>query len=456
MVVDTSLYDLLGVQPDASSSQIKKAYHKKSLECHPDKNPERQEEASKEFQQLNHAFEILSDERQRSTYDQVGEEGMRPGGGMGGFGGGDADMDDIFASLFGGMGMGQDGGGGGGGSRRRQRRERNRAPATTLNYTVTLEDLYMGRETHFQVSHDIFCPTCQGSGAKPGSQAHECGGCGGNGSQTKLQSMGNGYVRQMFVDCSSCKGSGMRIRDRDRCKRCKGSQTIKAKAKLDVKIHPGMRDGQKLVFREQADCVPGCKKPGHMVLILKLCKHDSIQVKNNDLLTEASITLSEALLGLHRAVFTHLDGRSIRIETKKGEVIRPGDACVIRREGVPGYQGARTGDLYIKWNIEFPPDDWLSQLDALKLSGLLPPKRSDPARNHTLIDGKIAQDKSENKDEEEEETTAKSSQGLGFVQEITSIKGRLDEFGTHSLPPLEDLEPDSDEEEEGGNGCIIV
>ncbi|PWN38532.1 DnaJ-domain-containing protein [Meira miltonrushii] len=434
MVVDTTLYDLLGVEPEASQSQIKKAYHKKSLECHPDKNPHRQEEASKEFQTLNHAFEILNDDQQRATYDQVGEEGMRPGGGGGGM---DADMDDIFASMFGGMGgmggmdgMGM-GGGGGGGGRRRARRERKQAPATTLNYTVTLEDLYMGRETHFQVSHDIFCPTCQGSGAKPGLKAQECVECSGSGSKTKLQSMGNGYVRQMYVDCTSCKGVGMRVRERDRCKRCKGSQTVKAKAKLDVKIFPGMRDGQKLVFREQADCVPGCKKPGHMILTLKLRKHDSIQVNNNDLLTEAIITLSESLLGLNRTVFTHLDGRSIRIETKKGEVIRPGDVCVLRGEGIPGYLSARTGDLYIKWNIEFPPDDWLSGIDALKLSGLLPPKRSDPAKNHTLVDGKVS-------------------------QKVTSTKGRLDEFGSHSLPPLEDPEPDSDDEEGGGNGCIIV
>ncbi|MCO5566230.1 hypothetical protein L7F22_019906 [Adiantum nelumboides] len=459
MVVDTNLYDLLGVEPEATQSQIKKAYHKKSLECHPDKNPNRQEEANKEFQKINHAFEILNDENSRSTYDQVGEEGMRPGNGGGA--GMDADMDDIFASMFGGMG-GMGGGmdgmgmGGGGGGRRRARRERNRAPATTLNYTVTLEDLYMGRETHFQVSHDIFCPTCQGSGAKAGLKAHECVDCSGSGSQTKLQSMGNGYVRQMFVDCSSCKGTGMKIRERDRCKRCKGSQTVKAKAKLDVKIHPGMRDGQKLVFREQADCVPGCKKPGHMILILKLRKNDSIQVSNNDLLTEATITLSEALLGLHRTVFTHLDGRSIRVETKKGEVIRPGDVCVLRGEGLPGYKGDRTGDLYIKWNIEFPPDDWLSQIDALKLSGLLPPKRSDPAKNHTIVEGKISQSKHDSKDEEEEDSAAKSSQGLGFVQEVNTTKGRLDEFGSHSLPPLEDPEPDSDDEEGGGSGCIIA
>lgn len=374
MVVDTALYDVLDVGPEASAQEIRKAYHKKSLACHPDKNPpERKEEASREFQRVSHAFEVLSDDQQRATYDSIGEEGMKPGGGQG-FDGG-ADMDDIFgmwqgntdvesngtdvcllaiASMFGGGmdGMGGMGGfpnGASGGRARKQNRKR--APATTLNYAVTLQDLYLGRQAHFQVSRDVFCPSCQGSGAKPGCKAHECIECKGTGSQTKLASMGGGFVRTTYVDCSACKGAGMRVRERDRCKKCKGAQVVKGRAKVDVDIQPGMRDGQRLVFRGQADCVPGCEKPGHLIILLKLHPHSTIQVRNNDLCTEASITLSESLLGINRTVFTHLDGRSVRLRTNKGAVVRPGDVCVLRGEGLPGREGARTGDLYIKVSV---------------------------------------------------------------------------------------------------------
>jgi DnaJ family protein A protein 2 len=97
MVVDTALYDVLGVSPSASQQDIKRAYHKKSLTSHPDKNPDRQEEASREFQQINHAFEILSEEGSRAHYDDFGQDGMRGSGGMGGM---NADgMDDIFGEY---------------------------------------------------------------------------------------------------------------------------------------------------------------------------------------------------------------------------------------------------------------------------------------------------------------------------------------------------------------------
>lgn len=106
MVVDTALYELLDVSPSASTQDIKRAYHKKSLSSHPDKNPDRQEEASRDFQQINHAFEILSDEAARAYYDDFGEDGVRGSsssgrtGGGGGYGaGGMDDMDDIFGEL---------------------------------------------------------------------------------------------------------------------------------------------------------------------------------------------------------------------------------------------------------------------------------------------------------------------------------------------------------------------
>lgn len=234
---------------------------------------------------------------------------------------------------------------------RRAQQERYRAPSTTIEYTVTLIDIYLGRLAHFQLSRNIFCPACEGSGAKPGCKAQHCIDCKGTGTQTKLASMGGGYVRTHHIDCPTCKGEGLKVKEKERCKKCKGEKVVKGKAKLDVTIEPGMRDGQRLIFKGQSDCVPGCKKAGNLIIQLKLQHHEEITVRNNDLLVKAHITLSEALLGLERAVFTHLDGRSIRVKTLQGNVIRPGDVCVLRKEGIPGWNGDRTGDLYIQVSI---------------------------------------------------------------------------------------------------------
>jgi DnaJ family protein A protein 2 len=208
---------------------------------------------------------------------------------------------------------------------------------------------------------------------------------------------------------------------------------IRSRAKLDVDIVPGMRDGQRLVFRERGDAVASCKRPGHLIIVLRLHGHPDIELRNNDLLTDAPITLSEALLGVNRAVFTHLDGRSIRVRSRAGQVIRPNDVCVLRGEGLPGYgESARTGDLYIKWTIEFPTDGWLSQLDALKLSSLLPPKRGDPSHDFKAVHGKVERRKDdENHDQHSEEashgTSAASGAGLGYVQDVEIVAGKMDE-----------------------------
>lgn len=234
---------------------------------------------------------------------------------------------------------------------RRPKEPRGKAPSSTIEYTVTLTDLYLGRSAHFQLSRNIFCPLCEGSGARAGCKAQECTDCKGTGSQVKLASLGGGNLRTHYIPCPSCKEEGLRVKEKERCKKCKGEKVIKAKAKLNVKIEPGMRDGQRLIFQEQSDCVPGCKKAGNLIIQLKLKPHDDVIVKNNDLKVHASITLSEALLGFERAVFTHLDGRSIRVKTLSGQVIRPGDVCVLRGEGIPGYKSDRTGDLYIQVSI---------------------------------------------------------------------------------------------------------
>jgi DnaJ family protein A protein 2 len=190
--------------------------------------------------------------------------------------------------------------------------------------------------------------------------------------------MGNSMIAQSYVECSDCHGEGKKVRDKDRCKKCKGAKTTKTKAKLDVIIERGMVDGQRITFKEAADEEPGVK-PGDIHIALKLEPDDAFQVQGLDLLTTVRLTLVEALLGFSRTVLTHLDGRHIRVTRTR--ITRPGDIDVVRGEGMPRFhdRNQTKGDLYIRWEVDFPTDAQLSSDPSLRaaLQNALPPARPD-------------------------------------------------------------------------------
>lgn len=375
MVESTHLYDILGVAPDASSADIKKAYRKQSLANHPDKNPEIDPAvANEKFAEINHAYETLSDPDSRAAYDRYGDDGP---GGPGGPGGMPPDMDDFLASMFGG-GMGMGGMPGMSGMPRGRRPRRTKGEDAVIEYAVTLADLYKGKTAHFNLTKNVICTHCQGSGAKPGLVEKECVKCSGKGSVLQQRSMGNGMIAQSYVECTDCHGEGKKVRDKDRCKKCKGEKTTKAKAKLDVEIEKGMVDGQRIVFKEAADQEPGVKA-GDILIELKMQKDKAFEVKGLDLMTTVRLTLVEALLGFSRTVLTHLDGRHLKVLRSK--ITRPGDVDVIKGEGMPQYRDRNQtkGDLYIRWEVDFPTDAQLASDPAIRqaLQSALPPARPD-------------------------------------------------------------------------------
>ncbi|KAK0530739.1 hypothetical protein OC834_003206 [Tilletia horrida] len=388
MVADTELYDVLGVAPDASEQELKQAFRKQSLAHHPDKNPG-DETASARFQEISAAYETLSDPDARAAYDRYGTVGG--GGGGGGGDGPGPDMDEFFSFMFGeGAGFGgpppgfEFGGGMPGGGGMPRGFGRRKAQSSVITYEVSLEDLYKGKTAHFSLEKNTVCATCSGSGGKAGATPKTCVKCGGEGFVLNRQ-MTNGMIHQRPVQCSDCKGEGVKIRDKDRCKKCKGQKTLKNKAKLDLKIKPGMHDGEKITFQGEGDEEPGVSQAGDIVFVLKLKTHPTFEIRPDqagepsaDLEATVHLTLSEALLGFDRTVLTHLDGRSIRINKRTGHITRPGDVQCLRGEGMP--QGGlleRKGDLYINWVIDFPDEDWLAKTDTTSLARLLPAKRPD-------------------------------------------------------------------------------
>ena len=357
MVVDTKLYDLLGVSPDVSDRDLKKAYMIKARELHPDKNRD-DPNATEKFQQVNEAYEILKDPERRQIYDKYGPEGLQQGG----MGGG---MDDILSHLF-----GFDGGFFGGGGRRQQRRMRTQDIGHQIK--VSLEDLYNGKEVTLKINRNVVCPDCKGSGCANGKKPVKCKDCDGRGQKVQVVRMGP-MITQNVTTCPTCRGTGESIDPKDKCKKCNGEKVVNEKKLVTVHVEPGMQDGEKITFQGCSDEAPGAET-GDLIVILQLKQHDRFQRRGDDLLMQKKITLTEALLGC-RFPIKHLDGRVLIVESTPGQVIVPDSVKVIDREGMPVRSDVfNKGRLFIMFQVVFPkPSEITPELRETLMKVLPPP-----------------------------------------------------------------------------------
>lgn len=363
---DTKLYDLLGVSPTASESEIKRSYYKLAKEYHPDKNTEHGEK----FKEISFAYEVLSDQRKRRIYDRSGIDGLKEGGGGGGMGG--MVPEDLFSHFMGG-GMGGGSifedmfGGGGGRSRRRAKGE-----DTLYPLKVSLEDLYNGKTAKLQLAKNIICAPCKGIGGKEGSN-QSCSTCRGRGMKVTIRQLGPGMVQQMQSVCPDCRGEGQTISDKDKCKTCSGKKTVKETKVLEVPVTPGMRDGQKIIFRGEGDQEPGVE-PGDVIIVLQQKEHERFLRDKDSLFMKHTLNLTEALCGF-QLVVQHLDNRNIVFSNQKGDVIEPGSIRGIVGEGMPNAKHTNIkGNLYIKFDVEFPPCNFAPEKVLKKIETFLPPR----------------------------------------------------------------------------------
>ena len=360
------LYEILHVSKGASKAEIKKAFHKQALSNHPDKVPEDQrEEAENKFKAASQAYEILYDDEKRGLYDTHGMAAFQ--GGPGGMGGG-PDVDDILASMFG-MGGGMGGFGGGAGPRRPRR-----SPNEEQKYEVSLEDLYKGKTVRFASSKNVLCPLCKGSGGKEKAKPKECATCKGQGMRQVLKQVGP-MLAQTTVPCGACNGTGSIYNPKDKCKKCKGNQTVEEKKQLEMYIPRGAREGEKIVLEGEADQVPGTVEPGDIIFHIAELPHSTFQRAGADLTAKLEVTLAEALVGFNRVVLKHLDGRGIELNHPQieGQILRPGQILKIKGEGMPQKRGDAKGDLYLVVDIKFPEDGYFTDVKkGEELKALLP------------------------------------------------------------------------------------
>lgn len=356
---ETKLYDILGVTANADEISIKKAYLKMAKIYHPDKNPE----GAEKFKEIQLAYEILSNSEKKEIYDKYGEEGLKEGIG-GGF------DDDLF-SFFGFPFARAHGGGPRQGSRKRKGKD------VMTAYPVTLEDLYLGKETKFQIDKTVICPQCKGKGSAKPNSVSKCQNCDGSGITVTMRPLGFGMVQQLQERCRQCGGEGEVIKAKDRCKKCNGNKVIDESKVLDVYIEKGMQHGQKISFKEEGDQQPDII-PGDVILVLQQKEHPIFKREGDDLVIEKKIHLVEALCGFQFTV-TQLDGRILAIKSREKEIIRPGDIKCVDAEGMPQYKNPLTkGNLLIKFDIEFPPDGSITSASAKALIQALPKAKEIP------------------------------------------------------------------------------
>jgi len=329
MVKETGYYDTLGVKPNCTTDELKKAYRKLALKYHPDKNPNEGEK----FKMISQAYEVLSNPEKRKIYDEGGEQAIKEGVDSSSF----TSPMGLFEMFFGG-GMG--------------RRKETRGKSIVQGLTVTLEELYNGSTRKFAVERNIICDKCEGRGGKKGSVA-SCATCKGTGYQVKVTQMGPGLIRQQNSVCSECRGAGESINPKDRCKQCNGMKVVREKKTLEVHIDKGMSDGQKIVFGGEGNQEPDLE-PGDIVIVLDESEHPVFKRMKNDLLTTVNLELSEALCGFQKVIHT-LDSRDLVITALPGEVIKHNELKCVLGEGMPQYKNPfEKGRLLIHFLVNFP------------------------------------------------------------------------------------------------------
>jgi len=342
-----SLYDTLGVPRSADASDIKKAYRKLAIEHHPDKGGD-----AEKFKELQKAYEILSDDRRRSIYDQTGQEsteapqdfsdGIPFGGGMpfhmggnpfgGGGGGVPFDIGNLFG-MFGPRGPGP----------RQQAPPGAKGPPKVHEIPISLADFFHGKELHIKFERQKFCETCKGSGAE---KYETCGGCNGSGTKTQMMMIGPGMMAQMQRPCEECGSTGKRVAVA--CSPCGGKKFKAQEKSLTAKILPGMRPGETLLFSKECSDQAEYSEPGDVHINLQEAD-ETIQFRRvtgtDDLEATVQISLSSSLLGCTETIPTHPahpNGLAVVIPagTQNGEVLR------IPGEGMPQKSGGR-GALHV-------------------------------------------------------------------------------------------------------------
>lgn len=338
-------YEILGVSKNATNDEIKKAYRKKAIEFHPDKNPGNKE-AEDKFKEAAEAYEILSDPQKRQRYDQFGHAGVGGAASGGGFSGAGMSMDDIF-SHFGDIFGGHFGGFGGfGGSSRGGQRVR-RGSDLRVKVKLTLNEVATGVEKKIKVKKYVMCSHCNGSGAAHGSQPETCNTCHGTGRVTRVQQTILGQM-QTASDCPTCGGDGKIIKDK--CTHCNGEGIVREDEIITINIPAGVMEGMQLSVSGKGNAARRGGVNGDLLVLIEEEPHEELIRDENDLIYNLLLTVPMATLGGSVEVPT-VDGK-VKVTINPGT--QPGKVLRLRGKGLPSVNRYGTGDLLVNVGVYIP------------------------------------------------------------------------------------------------------
>ena len=336
-MTDIDFYELLEISSDADKSTIKKAYRKMAMKYHPDKNPD-DKEAEEKFKAVNEAYQVLSDDNQRSIYDRYGKEGLeRQGGAGGGFGaGGFDDLSSVFEEMF-----GSAFGGGFGRSQRRERKTYNYNLDSAADIEIEFNEAVFGCKKEIKHKYKSACKSCKGTGAK-GGKLSSCPHC---------QGQGQIHMRQGFMTfsqtCPHCQGSGEAATDR--CSDCSGLGYNEIEEKFEVSIPEGVDSGNRIRVGGKGNLAPEGSR-GDLYIQIRVKEDKHFVRHDNDIYIEVPIFFTQVALGAN----IKIPGLRGELELKVPAGAKDKEQFRFKNEGVKSVQGYGKGDLVVQIKIQYP------------------------------------------------------------------------------------------------------
>jgi molecular chaperone DnaJ len=404
-MADQDYYTTLGVGRNANDEDIRKAFRKKAMEFHPDRN--KSAGAEDKFKEINEAYQVLSDTKKRAQYDRFGKAGVganagggRPFDGFEGFGG----FGDIFDSFF-------------GGASAQAGRQPRRGGDLQQRVVLSFEEAVFGAEKQVEINRLEHCQHCSGAGNEPGSSVDTCSGCRGSGQVRRSQRSVFGQFTQV-VGCPTCQGRGSVISTP--CTSCRGGGRERRKRKIAVKVPGGVDGGMQVRLSGEGDAGSDGGGTGNLYVHVDVQEHQFFDRDGADLVYNLGVNVAEAALGVEKTIPT-LDGADEGLKLPQGT--QPGSEFRIRGKGVPHLNSNRRGDIRVLVDVRVPGSldkrqrELLEEL-ARSFNGEQPKSRNGSANGRAKTrSSKQPEESTENDAKNSTENSTENDAATGEAQE---------------------------------------